>query len=120
MLHMSNYYHHALRTIDIGDFMSSIDTTINNNQQTKDHIILTYDAAHKQNKHHIAFISYQSHELTEEDFKIYNAKLHLDTRTEYITSPDEQKLILILPCINKYVKFYHDPMITQINLDIVD
>lgn len=45
-----------------------------------------------------------------------NAELHLLTKARTINDPDAHKLIAIFPFQNKIVKFYHDPMISQLQI----
>ena len=45
-----------------------------------------------------------------------NAELHLLTKAQTIDDPDTHKLITIFPFQNKIIKFYHDPMISQLQI----
>lgn len=73
-------------------------------------------------KRYIAEIRFMSQHqynqyINEEDsLRETNAKLHLYTRSDNLVSPDDFKLIAIFPYQSTYIKFHHDPMITQLDL----
>lgn len=60
------------------------------------------------------------HQSDDSMLKYINAALHIYTLTDFIkqhqhnSSPDEVKLIAIYPLQNKFIKFYHSPIISDL------
>lgn len=116
---MCKFYHLAMskHNLDIGNFMMNDFGKINNNVHTKIKPQLTFTTEHTQ-KHYIVELLFTPHTISTKHIEKINAKLHLATRMTHLNYSDERKLIVILPFQNQYIKFYHDPLISQLDLNI--
>ena len=115
---MFAYYEQLIQALDVKTFTIHKLAPITINDFEVNLRIPFYFTTSK-GKQHIADLRFEHSDMLTSDISYIstvNARLHLLTRSSTLSNPDEIKLISLFPLQNLIIKFYHDPMITQLEL----